>query len=50
MEELIDSYGRERIPTVPAYEKHGKDGLPDICVNHTLKAFEEIEAGAMFKD
>lgn len=40
----------ERIPTVPAYEKHRKDGLPEICVNHTLKAFEEIEAGRVFKD
>lgn len=43
-------YTGEVIPTVEAYTKHRKDGLPEKCVEHTLKAFEVIEAGKVFKD
>ena len=39
----------DKIPVVPEYVKHRKEGLPELCVKHTLEVFEEIEAGGEFK-
>lgn len=43
-------YSGEVIPTVEAYARHRKEGLPEKCVQHTLEAFEEIEEGIVFKN
>jgi len=40
----------EKNPTGGDYGKHRKEGLPDKCVEHTLKALTEIEAGRVFKN
>lgn len=43
-------YTGEMIPTVPEYEMHRKEGLPKKCLEHTFKAFADIESGKVFKD
>ena len=42
------NWNGEPVPTGKAYEKLREEGISERCWNHTIKAFEEIEAGNGF--
>lgn len=44
------NYNDEQVATGKQYEQMRKDGWLEKCVQHTLKAWEVIEAGEVFTD